>query len=373
MAAKKGMRGWGRLRPLPSKRYQASYIGPDGRLRNAPATFAAKIDAQGWLAAEQRKIELGVWRDPREAPKTVLTVRDYAERWQSESSSRLKPRTLDLYRSYLNRVILPGLGDVALNQLTVNDVRGWFAGLESYPTRNANAYSLLKTIMNQALDDELIAVNPCRIKRASVKHRVAEPVALSAREIQSLADSMTVDRWKALLLVAGFSGLRWGELAALRRSDFVLSGGENSVTVRRSVTRQAGRFVVGRPKSAAALRTVPLPSGLAFAIAGHLEEFALAGSSGLAFPSLTGDFPHENTVRPHLKRAALVIGHDSFRFHDLRHSAATLFAQAGATLADHMTLMGHTSSTMSARYTHSTAARNKDLVEGMWPSEAVAR
>lgn len=369
MAAKKGMRGWGRVRPLPSKRHQASYIGPDGRLHNAPATFAAKIDAEGWLSAEQRKIELGVWRDPRETPKTVLTVRDYAERWQVESSSRLKPRTRDLYRGYLDRVVLPALGDTPLGELSVNSVRAWFAGLDAFPARNANAYSLLRTIMNQALDDELIAVNPCRIKRASVKHRVAEPVALSAREIQSLAESMTVDRWKALLLVAGFSGLRWGELAALSRSDFVLSADGNSVTVRRSVTRQAGKFVVGRPKSAAALRTVPLPSGLAPEIAAHLEEFALPGGSGLAFPSLTGDYPHENTVRPHLKRAALVIGYDSFRFHDLRHSAATLFAQAGATLADHMTLMGHTSPAMSARYTHSTAARNKDLVESIWPSE----
>ena len=52
--------------------------------------------------------------------------------------------------------------------------------------------------------------------------------------------------------------------------------------------------------------------------------------------------------------------------HHLRHSAATLFAQAGATLADHMVLMGHTSASMSARYTHSTESRTRGLVEGMW-------
>lgn len=122
------------------------------------------------------------------------------------------------------------------------------------------------------------------------------------------------------------------------------------------------------PKSKAALRTVPpLPTGLRPIIRAHLDTFAQAGRSGLVFPSETGNVPpHENTVRPHYKRAAAKIGHPTLRFHDLRHSAATLFAQAGATLADHMTLMGHTSSAMSARYTHSTAARNRSLVEALW-------
>ncbi|WP_237720373.1 MULTISPECIES: tyrosine-type recombinase/integrase [Rhodococcus] len=329
-------------------------------------TFAAKLDAEGWLASERRKVDLGTWTPPGERADEGLTLAHYAERWFAETKGRHKPRTRDLNRGYLDRVILPELGPVPIDKLTVQMVRAWFAGLDAYPTRNANAYSLLRTILNQALDDELIPANPCRVKRAAVKNRVVEPIALTASEIRAFSDAMGIERWKTLILVAGFSGLRWGELAALRRSDITLTDVECSVTVSRAAVRRAGEFVIGAPKSKAALRTVPLPTGLRPIIRAHLDTFAQAGRSGLVFPSETGNVPHENTVRPHYKRAAAKIGHPTLRFHDLRHSAATLFAQAGATLADHMTLMGHTSSAMSARYTHSTAARNRSLVEALW-------
>lgn len=366
MPAKKGMRGWGRVRLLPSKRYQAAYVGPDGLVHKAHATFTAKLDAEGWLAAERRRIEQGTWSPPGQRAVAALTFGHYAERWFTETVGRHKPRTRDLNRGYLDRVILPTFANVELEGLNVQMVRTWFASLDARPTRNANAYSLLRTILNQALDDELIQVNPCRIKRAAVKVRVVEPIALSAGEVRALSAAIAIDRWKALVLVAGFSGLRWGELAALRRSDVVLTDSECSVTVARAVVRRTGEFVIGRPKSHAALRTVPLPSALREALEDHLELYALHGRNGLVFPSVGGTVAHENVVRPHLKKAAAKIGHQSFRFHDLRHTAATMFAQAGATLADHMTLMGHTSAAMSARYTHSTASRNRELVENMW-------
>ncbi|MDH6280979.1 tyrosine-type recombinase/integrase [Prescottella agglutinans] len=373
MAGNRPKRGFGAPRKLKSGRWQARYTGPDGLPHKAATTFGAYDDAVAWLAAERRRIDLDTWTPPevRELvatapdPESALTLAVYAERWYAETEGRHKPRTRALNKGYLDNVILPELGDVPVTALTVQQVRAWFAGLEPFPTRNSNSYSLLRTILNQALDDELIAANPCRVKRAAVKRRVVEPIALTASEIRELSKEMP-ERWRALVLLAGFSGLRWGELVALRRSDFTLDADGYSVTVSRAAVRIKGEFVIGAPKSRAALRAVPLPSALRPTMAAHIGEFALPGRAGLVFPSVTGDVPHENTVRPHFKRAAKKIGHEALRFHDLRHSAATLFAQAGATLADHMTLMGHTSSAMSARYTHSTAARNRALVEGLW-------
>ncbi|SEL24960.1 tyrosine-type recombinase/integrase [Rhodococcus maanshanensis] len=374
MASNRPKRGFGAPRKLKSGRWQARYTGPDGLAHKAATTFGAYDDAVAWLAGERRRIDLDTWTPPatRDLDAGVLgnqppalTLAVYAERWFAETEGRHKPRTRALNRGYLDNVILPELGAVSVTALTVQQVRAWFAGLESFPTRNSNAYSLLRTILNQALDDELIAANPCRVKRAAVKRRVVEPIALTASEIRAMADAMP-ERWRALILVAGFSGLRWGELVALRRSDFVLKADDCSVTVSRAVVRMKGEFVIGAPKSRAALRTVPLPSALRLIIAAHIEEFALPGRAGLVFPSVSGQVVHDNSVRPAFKREAKKIGHPALRFHDLRHSAATLFAQAGATLADHMMLMGHTSSAMSARYTHSTAARNRALVEGLW-------
>ncbi|QKT10414.1 tyrosine-type recombinase/integrase [Rhodococcus sp. W8901] len=360
-------RGFGAPRQTSSGRWQARYTGPDGLPHKAPRTFETKDDAVAWLAGERRKIDLDAWTPPEldAEPKDVLTVKKYAERWYTETKGRHKPRTRQLNRGYLDNVILPELGSVPLESLTVQDVRRWYASLDHYPTRNANAFSLLRTIFNQAVDDELVPANPCRVKRAAVKTRVIEPVALTAAEIRQLADSMPA-QWRALVLVAGFGGLRWGELTALRRSDFTLTESDCSVTVARAAVRMKGHFVVGPPKSKAAMRTVPLPSALRPILVAHIAEHAAPGRGGLMFPADTADLLHDNTVRPRFKRGAAALGHPKLRFHDLRHSAATLFAQAGATLADHMVLMGHTSSAMSARYTHSTAARNRSLVEGIW-------
>lgn len=358
-------RAFGAPRQLASGRWQARYRGPNGVDYKAPRTFDTKLDADGWLAAERRLIELDAWTPPDQRQPRGLTLRTYADRWWRETERRHKPRTRVLNRGYLDNVILPELGDVPLAGLNAGQVRRWFAGLDDYPTRNANAYSLLRTILNQAVDDELIDANPARIRKAASKTRKVEPVALEADRIRELSAAMPA-RWRALVLLAGFSGLRFGELVALRRRDLTLTDGECSVTVRRAATRVAGRWVVGAPKSTAALRTVPLPHELAADLKTHLEAYALPGRDGLVFPAEQGEPPHENTVRVNLNRAAERIGVGHMRFHDLRHSYATALARAGATLADHMTIMGHTSAAMSARYTHATSTRNAALVQRVW-------
>ena len=136
--------------------------------------------------------------------------------------------------------------------------------------------------------------------------------------------------------------------------------------VARAVVRVSGEFIVGAPKSRAALRTVPLPDALGPVLAAHITRFGCVGHDGLVFPAASGGFLNRDTVKDAFRKASAEIGCPGLRFHDLRHSAATLFAQAGATLADHMTLMGHTSPAMSARYTHSTATRTRQLAQRIW-------
>ncbi|MFC9997035.1 tyrosine recombinase XerC [Nocardia sp. NPDC127526] len=366
-------RSFGAPRKTSSGRWQARYTGPDGQQHKGPRTWESKDDCIGWLSEERKLIELGVWTPPaerqraEEAAKTahVLTVRRYCDTWHEESENRLKPRTHKLYRGYLDNVIFPELGDVPLDELTLPRVRAWFAKLDRFPTRNANAYSLLRTIMRQAVEDELIPANPCRIKGAGSKKRTVEPIALSATEIRQLADHMP-EKWRALVLVAGFGGLRWGEVSALRRGDFKLTGKDCEVAVARAAVRIKKDVIVGTPKTKAALRTVSLPTPLRKVLAAHLVAHAAGGRDGLVFPSDRGEVLHANTIRKQLKKAADKLGYPALRFHDLRHSAATLFAQQGATLSDHMAFMGHASVAMSQRYVHSSAARNRQLVAKMW-------
>ena len=368
--AKRTRRGFGGLRKLPSGRWQANYTGRVGLIHKAPRTFDAKDDGVGWLNQERRLIDMDVWTPPaaRNAERApALTLGDVAERWYAQTVNRHKPRTRSVNRGYLDRLILPELGAVPIDELTTTTVREWYAGLDSsYPARNSNAYSLLRTILNQAVDDALIGSNPARIKGAAVKHRERQPVALSGDEIRALAAAMSVERYRALVLLAAVSGLRFGEVTALRRRDLVLSDEGCHVTVTRAVVRLKGEYRVDRPKSRAALRTVPLPSGLRDALEDHLERFSASGRDGLVFPACAAEFLPEATVRAVLKAAAKDVGHPDLRFHDLRHTAATRFARAGATLADLMVLMGWTSAAMAGRYTHATDTRNRALAETLW-------
>ncbi|WP_246003093.1 site-specific integrase [Nocardia tenerifensis] len=295
----------------------------------------------------------------------MLTVRRYCDTWHENTANTHKPRTRTLYRGYLNNVILPELGDLPLDELTSARVKAWFAKLAPFPTRNANAYSLLRTIMNHAVDEELIPANPCRIKSAGTKKRKVEPIALSPSEIRHIA-SLMPERWRLLVLVAGFGGLRWGEVTALRRSDLKLTPDDCAVTVARAVARIKKEVVIDTPKTEAALRTVSLPPELYQQIKAHIGTYAGAGRDGLVFPNDSGEVVHANTVRKQLKKVAEKVEMPKLRFHDFRHSAATLFAEQGATLSEHMAFMGHTSVVMSKRYIHANPARNREMAQRMW-------
>jgi hypothetical protein len=164
-------RGFGRLRELPSGRYQASYPH-HGVVHNALATFPTKDSAVAWLNDEQHLIELdrrtpGTWIPPAEraakAAVVKMTLREYAQRWLAQ-----RPLAAATHRSYeqsLRLSILPALGDLALTEITPEDVRIWFRGMDStQETRRARAYGVLTAIFNTAVDDELIGRSPARIK-----------------------------------------------------------------------------------------------------------------------------------------------------------------------------------------------------------------
>src|SRR3954452_10122096 len=104
MAGKQGQRGFGHIRRLPSKRYQASYIGPDTVRHKAPTTFATRKDAEGWLAERRREISGEEWSPPVARPKP-LTFAEYGTGWLEHRD--LKPRTRAHYRSLFDTYVVP--------------------------------------------------------------------------------------------------------------------------------------------------------------------------------------------------------------------------------------------------------------------------
>src|SRR5271163_3376239 len=107
-------RGFGRIRQERSGRYSAAYVGPDTKLHHAPRTYAAESDAEGWLAAQRRKIELGTWGAVERSD--AVTLRAYSDRWIEQRP--LRARTRQHYESMLARLILPVLGEAKIVTLT---------------------------------------------------------------------------------------------------------------------------------------------------------------------------------------------------------------------------------------------------------------
>ena len=222
MVGQPNRRGWGRIRKLPSKRWQANYVGPDLARHNAPHTFTAKMDAERWLSDERRSIERDEWTPPAArgavAKAKGVSLGEYASTWLAQR--RLKHRTKAHYEALIRNHITPRLGAVALRNLTPAAVRSWYAALNpDHRIANSHAYSLLHGICATAVGDGLLTDNPCQIKRAMNTPRQRQPVILTVAEMAALADAIEPQRLRALVIISAWCGLRWGEVIELRRKD----------------------------------------------------------------------------------------------------------------------------------------------------------
>lgn len=262
-------RRFGRVRRLPSGRWQARYRGPDGIDHPAPNTFASRKDAERWLSGTETEIARGDWIDP-DAGSVLFS--EYASAWVGERPG-LRPKTVQLYEGLVRHHLVPVLGQMAVADIRERAVRRWRKTLIDQGVglvTVAKAYRLFKAIMNTAVDDGMIRRNPCRIKGAGQEHSPERPV-LTVTQVFALADAFD-ERYRLLILLAVFCSLRWGELAGLQRADIDTATG--ILTVRRSVTELAkGPLVTGPPKSGAARRSVTVPEFLLADVKAHLDEF----------------------------------------------------------------------------------------------------
>jgi integrase len=350
-----GRRTRGSVRRLPSGRWQVRYTAPDGQRRSAEHTYPTKADATKALSLIDTAIIRGSWVDPK---RETSALGEYAQRWIQERPG-LSPRTVELYSGLVRSHITPRLGGHPLHAITPGVVRSWRQHLLTAgvgPTTVAKAYRLLRAIMATAVDDELISKNPCRIKGASVEHTPERPV-LTLQESFALADAIA-PRYRALVLLAVFGSLRWGELMGLTRADVDLV--QAMVHVRRSVAEVASKLVVKQPKSHAGVRSIALPQWMVPELQMHIENFAEPGAAGRLFVGVKGSTPRRGhwtkTWRAAKKRAGVP---EAVHFHDLRHTGNHLAAASGASTRELMGRMGHASMRAALIYQHRTADRDR--------------
>jgi integrase len=354
--------GKGTTRQLPSGRWQARFRGPDGERRTAPGTFDSKLDAIAWLASQSRDVDRGVWREPEPmAVHSSMSLKEYATVWLAGRD--LKPRTRLHYQGLLDKNILPALGGMYLDKITPATVRGWHGRLNSAaPTRRAHSYGLLRTIMGTALSDDLILANPCRIRGAGLSKTTHQTKVASLADLDMIVEILP-DEYGPLVLLAAWCALRFGELTELRRSDVVITDDVDvgHLMITRAVTRLPGKFVVGTPKSDAGYRTVAIPPHILSALQHHLDTRVGPADDALLFPSKRGLHLGQSGFQKTWESARTAAGRPDLRFHDLRHTGATMAAQEGATLAELMSRLGHTTPAAALIYQHTAGDRDDAL------------
>jgi integrase len=288
---------------------------------------------------------------------------NYAADWIEERPG-LRPKTTELYRYLLRRHLSPTFDARPLAEIREPHVRRWRKGLldaKVSVVTVAKAYRLLKVILNTAVDDELIRRNPCRIKGAGQEKSAERPV-LTVPEVYALADAAD-ERYRVLVLLAAFSSLRWGELAALRRSDIDIQARTVRVT-RQLNERDGGGFTFGPPKSEAGQRIVAIPELVTPDLAAHIMTHARPGNDGLVFTSPGGGpLRHTNFRRRFWVPALAAAGLPAMHFHDLRHTGNMLAADAGANLRELMERMEHSTTRAATVYLHGGNERQQSIAD----------
>lgn len=371
-------RGFGALRRLPSGRWQASFIGPDGARHSSPTTYRTKTDAEYWLLDERRYLEVvGVdaWQTPRaravsSAPKDSPTLREYTAGWLKDklATKEIRETTADKYDQALRLRVLdrddkPALGDTRLTDLTAKQIAVWWRKLDHDHKRACDlAYQVLRTALNQAVADELITENPCHVKGAggASKRRSIEP--LTPEQVQAITDAMKPERWGIGVQLGAWCALRSGEVRELRRRDVDLNATRPVIRVRRAVVRIKTSLSVGPVKTDAGRRDVLIPAPLVPLLKQHLKDTAQPGPDGLVIWDDDGLVDDRDFRRAWIKAAAAA-GITGMRFHDLRHTGLTYSAMAGATVRELQQIAGHTTPAMAMRYQEVAASHLGDVVD----------
>jgi integrase len=364
-------------------RYDVRYRLPTGEVRTK--TFRTKKEAVNFANITEADKTRGELIDPRAGK---VTFASYAADWL-EHRPKLRPRTVDLYRDLLDRHLLPDLGRYELSQITPEVVRRWHAGrikavnarkAEAERTGNAKvrtgettvakSYRLLRAILNTAAEDGRIVSNPCRIKGAGKESAPERPTA-SPAEVLALADAIAAGHerpevasgYRCIVLLGGICGLRLGEVLglAVRHVDLL----HGTLTVERQLQElgSTGAATLTDPKTDAGRRVVPLPASIAAELRRHLEHVGPTDPAAFLFTGEKGGPLRRCVWQKQWNKARTATGNEALRYHDLRHSALTLLAATGATVAELQAHAGHASPAAALRYQHATTDRARTLAD----------
>jgi integrase len=323
------------------RRYRVRYRTPY-RTQTDKRGFKTKREAELFLASVEVTKARGEFVS---AARSRISTGEWALRW-IDNQIQLKPSTKEGYESVVRTRIIPKWGLVPLSELTHAGIQDWLSAeaRRAAPATVRGYHRVLSLMLKYAIRDGRLSRNVADgIRLPRITH---EPHGyLTHAQLRELAERSNDDGDVVLFL--GYTGLRWGEMAALRVRD--LDTGRRRVNVMQAVTEVRGELIYGTPKNHSR-RSVPYPS--------FLTEMLIARCAGKDRDALIFGSPHgaplrnQNWRRRNFDRAMgeMIEVHPEIPRlspHDLRHTAASLAISAGANVKAVQRMLGHASAAMT--------------------------
>lgn len=326
--------------------WRARYRDPEGKQRSR--NFSRRRDAELFLTSTEHAKASGSYVDP---VLGKITFDTWAKEWRAGIVD-LRPSTLARDDGYLKRYLQPTFGEKRLAEIDHAVVRAWVAGLIARglaPSTVVLAGLLMRKIMATAVTAGRIPASPCNgIRLPRIEREEAR--FLAPTEIGALTDTIN-ERYRGLVMLGAFGGLRIGEMLGLRAKHLDLLHGRVNVT--EILVEVSGQLYFGPPKTRAGRRAVPLPRVAIDALDDHLRRYPAAQGDLVFSAPEGGPVRLASWRRRFWKPAVEVSGLSPLRPHDLRHTAVALWIAAGATPREIATRAGHTSVvTVLDRYGH---------------------
>lgn len=329
-------------------RYRARYEGPDMRWHSK--TFDRKADASRWLSDQLANLNRGKWVDPNAGR---LAFGEFAEEWL-QTKTRVKTKTLQGYRSLLNSRILPTFARTPLSRISKSMVTSWVRSMVNdglSPSRIRQAHQCLAAILEEAADEGLIGRNPARKvelpRQAEPHHRFLTP-----EQVTRLAEAMPDHQARTIVYLLAYGGIRWGELAAIRRGRVDVLG--RRIEIVESISELSGQLSFGTPKTHRR-RTIHIPGFVAELIGQQLQGVPNDPNALVFTAPKGGPLRYSNMRKTIWDPARATAGADTADLtpHDLRHTCASLMRAAGADVKEIQQQLGHRSATVTLNiYTH---------------------
>lgn len=321
----------------------------------------------GWAVRGRGRVRAGSWQLDGSARSEHEDLRIRRPELPRREPPRLKPRTYDGFVLVYKRHVFPALGSRRISDINNLDIEKWIGELARtpsvrtgeplHPSTIKHAFVAANKVFRYALKHRLISYNPATgtdLPKTPHGQRF-EPIFLTPAEVDGLCASLSDHAPDDLFVrVAAFTGLRAGELLALQIRDVNLL--RRTLDVHPTLVRTRDGWVEGSPKSEKSRRTVPLRRALADELAAYLAAHPHAadpaaplwpgrnyGGYGAWRGGLDWDkrMDYDSFYRRRFRAAAESIGRPALRFHDLRHTAASLFAASGMPLARVTSTLGH--------------------------------